>query len=156
MPAGGRKSVLRIILLAVALAAVALVRELWPPIPGASPERTPPAAAARGQQAVLEAYRQRQSNLWVDVTGVVERVLPDDRSGSRHQRFILGLDDGHTLLVSHNIDVAERAPVARGDSVELRGEYEWNEQGGVIHWTHHDPEGRQPGGWIRTGGRTYR
>ena len=155
MTAGGRKSALRIILLVLALAAAALVREIWPPLPGPSPERTTPAAAA-ANRAVLEAYRQRQSNLWVEVTGVVERVLPDDRAGSRHQRFILGLDDGQTLLVSHNIDVAARAPVARGDSVELRGEYEWNEQGGVVHWTHHDPEGRTPGGWIRTGGRTYR
>jgi hypothetical protein len=105
---------------------------------------------------VAEAFRERRSNVWVEVAGIVQRVLPDDRAGSRHERFILGLDDGHTLLVTHNIDVAERVPVAKGDSVEVRGEYEWNAQGGVVHWTHHDPEGRLPGGWIRTGGRTYR
>ncbi len=176
---------LRVLLLAVALAAVVLVRELWPPLPssppGASPgsqtsstpaevprqpgQATPPAAVPQrsaraaspdGDRAVLEAYRARRSHVWLEAAGVVERVLPDDRAGSWHQRFIVGLEGGHTLLVTHNIDLALRVPVARGDSVQLRGEYEWTEQGGVVHWTHHDPDGRMPGGWIRTGGRTYR
>jgi hypothetical protein len=159
----GRRSALRVLLLAVALAAVALVRGLWPSLPGVTPEGKPaassgqpPSESAEGQQSVAEAYRERRSDVWGEVSGVVQRVLPDDREGSHHERFILQLDDGHTLLVTHNVDVGERAPVASGDSVELRGEYEWNPQGGVVHWTHHDPEGRLPGGWIRTGGRTYR
>ena len=36
--------------------------------------------------------------------------------------------------------------------VALRGQHEWNEKGGVLRWTHHDPEGRHPGGWIESGG----
>ena len=32
---------------------------------------------------------------------------------------------------------------------------EWNEQGGIIHWTHHDPDGRHLPGWIKHNGRTY-
>jgi hypothetical protein len=58
--------------------------------------------------------------------------------------------------VSHNIDLVPRVPLALDDSVEFRGRYEWNEQGGVIHWTHHDPQGDRPGGWIRHAGRLYR
>jgi hypothetical protein len=48
------------------------------------------------------------------------------------------------------------ARLERGDEVRFRGQYEWNERGGVIHWTHHDPDGRRPGGWLRHDGATYR
>ncbi len=86
---------------------------------------------------------------------MVLRVLSDDREASRHERFIVRVDGGVTVLVAHNIDLAPRVPVAAGDSVVLSGEYEWNPKGGVVHWTHHDPDGRHPGGWIRHEGRLY-
>jgi hypothetical protein len=93
----------------------------------------------------------------VESVGVVTKVLPDDQQGSRHQRFILRLSPGHTVLISHNIDIAPRvAGISRGDTVAFRGQYEWNAKGGVIHWTHHDPGGDRPGGWIRQDGREYR
>ena len=89
-------------------------------------------------------------------SGSVVRILSDDNDGSRHQRFILRLASGQTLLVAHNIDLAPRlAGIAVNDSVEFNGEYEWNSQGGVVHWTHHDPAGRHVGGWLRSKGRTY-
>jgi hypothetical protein len=83
-------------------------------------------------------------------------VLADDNEGSRHQRFILALDSGHTVLVAHNIDLAERVPVRRDGRLRLRGRYEWNDRGGVIHWTHHDPDGSVAGGWVRHGDAIYR
>ncbi|RYD47668.1 MAG: DUF3465 domain-containing protein, partial [Verrucomicrobiaceae bacterium] len=43
-----------------------------------------------------------------------------------------------------------------GDKVVVRGEYIWNDKGGLIHWTHHDPKGKGPEGWIRHKGRKYR
>jgi len=83
-------------------------------------------------------------------------ILPDDNDGSRHQRFILQLNSGQTLLIAHNIDIAPRIPVLRqGDEVAFRGQYEWNPEGGVIHWTHHDPGGQHPGGWLKHEGQTY-
>lgn len=108
-----------------------------------------------GDRAIADAFNEKRSGLMVESAGVVEKVLSDDLEGSRHQRFILRLGSDHTLLVSHNIDVASRIPLDEGDPLEFRGQYEWNERGGVVHWTHHDPVGRHPGGWIRHRGELY-
>ena len=115
-----------------------------------------PSAVIAGERTIIAAFEEGRSGVVVQSAGVVERLLPDDREGDRHQRFILRLASGHTLLVSHNIDLAPRVPLSVDDPVEFRGQYEWNEQGGVIHWTHHDPGGDRPGGWIRHAGRLYR
>lgn len=110
-----------------------------------------------GADAVIEqAFAERRGDLQVQGEGVVERVLADDRDGSRHQRFILRLGNGRTVLVAHNIDLAPRIDALRaGDRIAFNGEYEWNAKGGVIHWTHHDPAGRHVAGWLRHAGRTY-
>ena len=107
-------------------------------------------ANADGNQQVLNAYRDGQSDVIVEnVSGVVEAVLPDDLEGSRHQRFIMRLASGNTVLVVHNIDLAPRINSLReGDYVSVKGEYEWNDRGGLIHWTHHDPRNVHEGGWI--------
>jgi len=97
---------------------------------------------------VQQAYAARRSGQWLETSGHVGRVLRDDNEGARHQKFILELDDGHTVMVAHNIDLAERIPLRKGMALTVRGRYEWNERGGVIHWTHHDPDGRVQGGWI--------
>lgn len=92
----------------------------------------------------------------VQGSGRVIRVLSDDNEGSRHQRFIVELSPGRTLLVAHNIDLAPRVQSIRtGDTVAFYGEYEWNDRGGVIHWTHRDPRGRHSDGWIEHNGRRY-
>ncbi|HLM56373.1 MAG TPA: DUF3465 domain-containing protein [Pyrinomonadaceae bacterium] len=102
------------------------------------------------------AFKNRRSDVQVEGEGVVTRILADDTSGRRHQRFILRLASGQTVLVAHNIDLAPRvAELREGDGVRFNGEYEWNEEGGVIHWTHRDPEGRHAAGWLKHNGRTY-
>jgi hypothetical protein len=109
-----------------------------------------------GDSVLEEAFEQQQSDLQVQGTGEVVKVLADDNDGSRHQRFILRLASGRTLLVAHNIDLAPRiTSLNRGDSVEFYGEYEWNPKGGVIHWTHHDPRGKHVSGWLKHNGSTY-
>ncbi|HSF72140.1 MAG TPA: DUF3465 domain-containing protein, partial [Methylotenera sp.] len=42
-----------------------------------------------------------------------------------------------------------------GDAMTFKGEYAYNPKGGVMHWTHHDPEGNQAGGWIKHNGKIY-
>ena len=92
---------------------------------------------------------------WIEGTGLVRRLITDDNDGARHQRFILDLRNGQSLLMAHNIDLAERVPVGLGDRIRFRGMYEWNELGGLVHWTHHDPLGIEDGGYIRYRGRVY-
>ena len=80
-------------------------------------------------------------------------MLSDDSDGSRHQRFVLQLSDRSTLLIAHNIDLADRVPVGMGDRIKFRGMYEWNELGGLVHWTHHDPLGVAKGSRCCRAGR---
>jgi hypothetical protein len=115
----------------------------------------PPTAARLPASPVLDAYQRHRSNIEVVTGGRVTRVLADDREGARHQRFLVRVTGPVTVLVAHNLDLAPRVPLAVGDSVELRGEYEWNDRGGVLHWTHRDPDGRHDAGWIRHDGRLY-
>ena len=64
------------------------------------------------EAGILEAFRDRRSGLVVEAAGEVARILDDDLEGSRHQRFVVRLPVGHTVLISHNIDLAPRVPVA--------------------------------------------
>ena len=108
------------------------------------------------QNAIITAYRARKSNVQVSGQGVVTRVLPDDRQGIRHQKFILQLPSGQSLLVAHNIDLAPRIPhLKKGDRISFTGEYEWNPKGGVLHWTHKDPHGRHAAGSLQRGTQVY-
>jgi hypothetical protein len=103
-----------------------------------------------GDEAIGRAYQSQQSGVQVTGEGTVVEILPDDNNGSRHQRFVLKLSSGHTVLVAHNIDLASRIPALRvGERVGFHGVYEWNAEGGVVHWTHGDPTGKHASGWVR-------
>ena len=107
-------------------------------------------------RALTSAFENRQSDIQVEGSGRVIKILADDTNGSKHQRFILRLSSGQTLLVAHNIDLAPRiSGLSEGDTVRFYGEYEWNSKGGVVHWTHHDPRGRHIDGWLKHNGATY-
>ena len=115
-----------------------------------------PGNTGHADTALSDAIEQRRSNVQVQGGGEVKRVLADDNDGSRHQRFILTLASGRTLLIVHNIDLAPRVVgLQAGDYVAFNGEYEWSEQGGVVHWTHHDPQGSHVAGWLKHNDRTY-
>jgi cold shock CspA family protein len=103
-----------------------------------------------------DAFQSRASNIQVEGSGMVSKLLPDDTDGSRHQRFIVRLNSAQTLLISHNTDLASRIDdIKEGDVINFYGEYEWNEKGGVVHWTHHDPNGDHVAGWLKHNGKMY-
>lgn len=113
-------------------------------------------ARAIDDNALTQAISQRRSQVQVSGQGTVAKVLPEDRRGSRHQRFLVRLSSGETVLIAHNIDVAARIDaLAPGDSIKFKGEYVWNAKGGVVHWTHHAPDGHHAGGWIEHHDRHY-
>ncbi len=143
-----------------AAAALLLLAAFWfgrQPPPSPEAPAAADAASAAGHAAIADAYARRLRDVPIQAEGRVVRLLPDDRQGSRHQRFVLETGAGHTVLVAHNIDLAPRIDgLQRGDTVAFKGEYVWNAEGGVVHWTHHDPDGRHPGGWLLHQGRHYR
>jgi len=109
-------------------------------------------------KVIIEAYKNKQSDVWVEGVGEVIKLLKDDTYGSRHQRFLvkLSMHERQTLLFAHNIDLAPRINSLKvGDTISFKGEYEYNPKGGVVHWTHHDPDGNQSGGWIAHQGKIY-
>jgi hypothetical protein len=105
---------------------------------------------------IAEAFSQHKNNVQVAGAGTVKKLLPQDNKGSRHQKFIIKLASGQTLLIAHNIDLAPGINSLReGDAVSFFGEYEWSPQGGVIHWTHRDPKGHHIDGWLKHRGQIY-
>jgi len=112
--------------------------------------------AVSGDQLLAQAYQNQTSNLQIQAQAEVVKLLPDDKTGSRHQRFIVRLTSGQSVLIAHNIDLAGHVDGLKvGDRVEFYGEFEWNNKGGVIHWTHRDPAGRHVAGWIKHANLTY-
>lgn len=109
------------------------------------------------EQFLEGAFNNEESGVEVSGSGKVIRILPDDTDGSQHQKFIIELGSGQTLLISHNIDIAPKiSSLSKGDRIDFYGEYEWNSKGGVVHWTHHDPDGSHEDGWLKHNGRIYK
>jgi hypothetical protein len=151
----------KLLLLAAALfAGYAIFNERPESSPGPAPEAAVNRLAEQDRSSadavIAEAFARRQSDVQVSGEGKVIRLLPDDADGCRHQKFIIRLSNGQTVLVSHNIDLAPRVSELRtGDSIGFSGEYEWSEKGGVVHWTHRDPRGSHVAGWLKHNGRLY-
>jgi hypothetical protein len=150
---GGRVAALGRVLLAAGLTSVCLAVSACG---AAGSSGTSSGTATAGDAALAKAFAAEAHDVEVQGEGTVVRVLADDVDGSRHQRFILRLASGQTLLVAHNIDVAPRVEdLQPGDSVAFRGVYEWSTEGGTVHWTHRDPDGGHAAGWLRHAGRQY-
>jgi len=124
-------------------------------VEAAQPSSTANAPTRISEVEIRSLIDNEISGEMVTLEAEVVKVLPDDNDGSRHQRLLLALESGGTVLVSHNIDLAPRVPAEEGDFITVRGQYEFNDKGGVIHWTHHDPKDWREGGWIEHDGERY-
>ncbi len=115
-------------------------------------------AGGGGDAAVCSAYHDGRSHAEVVADGRVTTVLGVAQGRvSPHEGFLMRLDSGCDVIVrvEANTDLTGEFPIARGDRVVVKGEYEYYPRGGVIHWTHRDPRGRHEGGYVQLGGRTY-
>lgn len=111
---------------------------------------------AKAEAFLQLSINHKRSGVQVLGQGEVIKLLTDDNKGSRHQRFILRLNPQQTLLMAHNIDVAGRLNgLKQGDTVTFYGQYEWNNKGGVVHWTHQGHGGNHTNGWLYWQGKKY-
>jgi hypothetical protein len=104
---------------------------------------------------VIEAQEEHLNKVELTVRAKVKKILPTDTEGLPHERFLLELSNRTTVLVAHDLKMAPSVPIQEGDMPIIRGEYIWNERGGVIHWTHHTDTPRHEGGWIFLNGTRY-
>lgn len=125
-------------------------------LPLDTPHDSSSSTSTYSTDALISAYNNKQSDKIITATGTVSKLLADDNNGSRHQKFIVRISPVLTVLVAHNIDLAPRVKaLKKDDPITFKGEYKWNIKGGVIHWTHHDPRGIHPAGWIKYRGKVY-
>jgi hypothetical protein len=113
------------------------------PSPTSAPTQAPSSTQSQTPaftRTVRDLYNAKRSDAWVETTGRVEKLLPDDTdtrdNSDKHQKFLLLVPGDITVLVAHNISTAPRVPVRQGDTITLRGEYEYTDKGGTIHFTH--------------------
>lgn len=106
--------------------------------------------------SIKYAFENQKSNFQVKQVGWVAKIMRDDSHGLKHQRFVVQLASGQKLLIAHNTDLAPRVEgLKEGAEISFYGEYEWNNKGGVVHWTHHDPKRSHPNGWLYYNKRKY-
>ena len=147
---GSRRAML-LLVVAIAVGVAVLRERASPPAPpGVAAEASAGAATRAPDDSLARAVADQARDVPVTGRGEVLRLLPDDREGSPHQRILLRVAGGGTVLIAHNLELAPRvSPLAVGDELEFAGDYVWNEKGGVVHWTHPDPQGRHRAGWLR-------
>jgi len=108
-----------------------------------------------GYMAVQQAFMDHESGIMAEISGKVVRNLRDNRVDVQRQRFMVRMANGQTVMIIHDVTEAERVPIRLDDVVLVRGQYEWEESGGVIHWTHKDSSTERRHGWIDHKGRRY-
>lgn len=110
---------------------------------------------------VYDAWRAGRSHIEVTAGGSVARILGTRVGPSgTHLGFLVHLSGGEgrglTIRVEDNVDLTGPIPLREGENVEVRGEYIFDPRGGLVHYTHRDPRGRHPAGYVLADGKFYR
>jgi hypothetical protein len=107
---------------------------------------------------VCQSFSSQASKQEVLAEGRIAYVLGTSNGPSgEHEGFLLKLSGDCDLLVrvETNVDITGPVPLRAGETVTVKGEYEFEPTGGVVHWTHHDPAGRHIGGYVLAAGKLY-
>ncbi len=105
---------------------------------------------------ILKAMNNRKQVNFVEGSSLeVIKILPDDTNGLEHQKWTVKLSDGRTMQAIYNLDMCERVPLKVGDTVSMGGQFIWTNQGGILHWLHHDPKGNRPDGYVELNGKFF-
>ncbi|MGI8847132.1 MAG: DUF3465 domain-containing protein [Candidatus Dormibacteria bacterium] len=107
-------------------------------------------------QALYDASRNHAVTE-VSVQGTVTHLQADSTSSvdGPHQRFNIDVGHGLTCQVIHNLSLAPRVPVQTGNTVTVKGQFEPDPAGCVIHYTHHTTSSHHESGYIELNGQTY-
>lgn len=105
---------------------------------------------------LVEAFSNQKRVNFVEGAGmVVTKLLPDDTSGLKHQKWIVRLSNGKLMQAVYNSDMCPRVPVKVGDVVSMGGMFLWTKEGGLLHWLHKDPRQNRPDGYVELDGVYY-
>jgi hypothetical protein len=107
---------------------------------------------------VCALYASGTSDAEVVAQGTVLGVLGTHNGPSgEHEGFLLKLTQQCDLMlrVETNVDITGPVPLRAGETVTVKGQFEDDPGGGVIHWTHRDPSGRHVAGYVLAGGKYY-
>ena len=111
---------------------------------------------AKDDSALIAALQNgRTVQFLMAVNLEVIQILPDDTSGLQHQKWIVRLSNGKQVEAVYNMDMCPRVPVHVGDRVALAGMFLMTNQGGLMHWLHHDPQGHRADGFVELNGQRY-
>jgi hypothetical protein len=108
--------------------------------------------------AVCAAFQQQLSGVEVIADGTVAQKLGTAQGPSgEHEGFSLRLRSGCalTLRVETNTAFTGPIPLRVGERVTVKGEFDYDTDGGVIHWTHRAMGSHHQSGYVEAGGRFY-
>lgn len=107
-------------------------------------------------EEIVKAVERRRRLDYVEGAGmVVVKLLPDDRSGLEHQKWVVRLSNGSTMQAVYNLDLCEYVQLKIGDTISMGGQFIWTNEGAMLHWLHYDPRQNRPDGYVEVNGKVY-